>query len=857
MSTTTDQRPGIGLLLLVLALTCAAFAQGLSGELVYDDLYTVGQNPAITSFANLREMFARPMWDFTGPQNTAAVGYWRPLANVVLAIGWLAGAKDPLAYHVLSLAVHLAATAVAFTLAHRLARSRTVAFFAALLFGVHPLHVESVSWISAINDPLFGLFALLAINAWVSWRERGSTGLPWLAGTWFLLSLLSKELGVAVVPIVVAYDFAAGHSPRPVRQFVPLLGALSVVYVARVAVFGEIGAGFGRTTTDYGVSFGRLIALRVEILGGLLASCVWPLDLRVFPVFVPAFQWPAFLRATAAIAGWTLAAITARKRMSPAATFAALFSPAALLPMLVRVESLGLFPASGRYAYLAIFGAMLCVSIALVRFLPRAVALSLLAAIAIAFGWKTNDRTLVWKDDVTLLSTAVEESPQSPYAHGVLGDALLQRYNRSKNVEDLLSSHEEFQKSLDLAEKAQLGDETIFAASADFVRANMGLGWTLMFEAEHDPYHDYETPATLFKMVTTRYPMTVEAWTGRGVAELFQGDLDEAEAALKHALELDPRHAQAHRYLGEVRAKRGDFDGARRAFEDALSARPEQPEYMLLLATELARAGDDARAEELYGRAARIDPKNPLPRVKLGVLRAKHGDFDGALAEIDRALELAPNDGEAWLEKGRVFLARGQKASALNAFQRSSVTLTESFDAHYNAGALLLEKGETSAAIPFLARAYQTRPDSPAGRALRDALQQIPIQSADVYLDLAASDAGRNDFDAALAWVAKAQALRPDDGEAHLLKGRLLRAKGEKEGALAEFERAAKALPEHAIAQQEYAAALLDAGNRQGAIDYLKRALEIAKRTQGVNPDAQAAIEALRSKIAELESGSR
>src|SRR5262249_38514488 len=146
---------------------------------------------------------------------------------------------------------------VAFRLALRLSRNAWVAFFAALLFGLHPTKVEAVSWISAMNDPLLGLFALLALDAFARHRERGSAGVAWPAAVWSLLALLSKESAVAVLPMVLALDLgriALGRESRiEARAYVPLAVALALYYVARVAVFGDLAAGFDRTTTDFRV----------------------------------------------------------------------------------------------------------------------------------------------------------------------------------------------------------------------------------------------------------------------------------------------------------------------------------------------------------------------------------------------------------------------------------------------------------------------------------------------------------------------------------------------------------------------------------------------------------------------------
>ncbi len=216
-STKTDDEPGdhsgkrrgVWWLLLALVATAVVFGRSLDGELVYDDKLLIAENPGITDLANLPSLFTRSYWEFLEEDAASRIGYWRPLTAVADAFAWAVGGGSPFAFHVLCVLVHLAATAVSFRLARRLTGSDWIAGFAALLFGLHPTHVESVAWISALNDPMFGLFTLLSLDAFLRWRRAGSDGYPLLACTWFALGLLSKEMAAAIVPLLVVMDLGA------------------------------------------------------------------------------------------------------------------------------------------------------------------------------------------------------------------------------------------------------------------------------------------------------------------------------------------------------------------------------------------------------------------------------------------------------------------------------------------------------------------------------------------------------------------------------------------------------------------------------------------------------------------------
>lgn len=861
-ASTNHERPWVReivLAFLLALLTAAAFARGLGGGFVYDDRLTVERNPSIASFRELPASLAKPMWDFTGPENTAAVGYWRPLANVALATGRALGGGSPFAFHALSLALHVLATLVAFRLASRIAQDTWIAFFAALLFGLHPVHVEAVSWLSSINEPLCGLFVLLAIDGFLAWRERGSSGVPWLAGIWFFLGLLSKELAVAVVPLALAIDGArrvarrdeASWVPCAVHAYAPFAVFLGAWYAARVGVFASAWAGLDRTTTEFGVGGIRLALLRVELLGNGIGLLVWPEPLRVFHPFVPGASWAVIGPALAVCAAWSAVVFVAVWKRSFALTIAALFAPAAIAPMLGRVGALGLFPLAERYLYVAALGIALCIAFVAMRTLSRMSAAVLLSCVALASGIVTFRRTAVWADEKTLLTIAALEAPRSPYAHRVLGKVLLEEFRRTNDLDTLRAAHDQFQAALDLGFAAQHGDDSIFAVSDDFLQSNVGLGWCLMREAELTG-GDYSDVVQVFEMVLKRYPTSAEAWTGLGVAHTAAGDLDEAVKALEQALAIDSRFVEAINALGLVRMRRGEWTAAASAFEEALRHRPDHVDYLLMLAGAHERAGNDAGAKAAIERAAAIAPRDPRPRVLVGILAAKNGDLDGALRIFDRVLEDAPNSADAWLQKGKVLLAKGERNGAQRALIKATECDTRSFEAHYNTGALLLSMEGLPAAMPYLARAYELRGKDAAGKTLRDTLLKLEIHSVDALRALATVDADHKDADGALEWITRALALKSDDAQTLYLQGGMLRAKGDREGALRAWTKTCELMPESELAWESTGALLAEMGRRSEARECLIKAQAIAQKDAAKDPRAREAAAALQVQIDSL-----
>lgn len=849
----------LDLLALGLLLVAAAWlhAPALLGDFVYDDRLLVLANPVVTDPSHWKEAFTSGMWDFADAETARAVGYWRPIAVLLLMLSWAVGAADPWVFHCVSLALHLAAIGACWRCARTLTRSSTAALVAAALWAFHPTHVESVAWISAIGDPAFGLCAFLMLDAWVRARESGRT--PWRAGAWFALALHSKELALALVPLVGLVEMTLGR-----ERFVPLAGArarlgaglallvpLVFWYAGRALAFGEWSAGLGRTTTGFGVPDSRLWLLRLELLGGGTQLAWWPQPLILFRPFTPDFDWAqgwlplAALAASGAVAWWCW------RKQARLCACAALFAPVALLPLVGRVESLGIFPLSDRYLYLASFGPALLAGLVAARLGRGAIvaALVLCAPLALA----SRERTWIWRDEETLLRQAALESPRAPYAQWQLGRVLLERHKRTGETRALIEAKARFEAALDLLAAAKRGDGMIFGSGEDHLQANSGYAWALLFEADIDGYNDYETPAGIFQSVVERLPTAEEAWTGLGVARTLSGELDKAREAFEMALRANPLHPQAHEDLGVLQARLGEFEAAKRSFAEALRLNPASVRTRLRLAGMLERSGDAQGALRQVEEARAAHPLDARPLVARAQLLAAAGRMDEALADAERAIAMDETRGAAHLSRARILAARGERNGALLSARRACDLLPTSFDAHYLAGALTLQLEGPPQAAPYLVRAWTSRARGAALEgALESALDDLPLASAASLLELSRADADRMDELRALKWAERAKRAFPDDAEVARTLAEVHRRFGRAEEALAEWTRAAALAPADPHALEACARLQLDLGDQAAARRSLEGALERARNMRGEARERRATIERIEMGLGRL-----
>jgi len=634
----------------------------LFGHLVYDDWLLVARNPYLHSLARVPEGLTSNFWQFLEPRAFSPSGYWRPLTTFTLTLCWLAGNGRPFFFHFASLVLHLLATLVAWRFASRFAASERVGFWAALLFALHPVQVESVAWISAVSIPLYGVATFASLLAWLSWRERGSPGLPWGALSFAAVALFSKEMGAIVPLLAMAIDYGRARTHdsrwrdrlRPfLRGYVPFAVLLAVYYVVRATlVFHEPLAGFGRSTTDFGVGVARLLAMPVELLGGFLGLLLWPLELNLFRVFVPEIPWPTLALAGVLVLAYLLgivATVRTKRRLEGTALSMIVLS---LLPVLVLVTSLGSYPLADRHLYLAVFGFTLVLSV-LVSRLPVKVAYVALATIALLYATRSHLRLSFWSDQETLFRAAAIESPKAPAVRTSLGQSLLQDYNRTRDPARLAEARAAFLEGRKLVSDADAGDRTIFATKEDHLQIEAGLAWCDLLAAARAGC-GFDAVAERFERIIRDHPPSEEAWSGLALVRRFQHDLDGAEQAWDRALEINPHHVESRVNLARLELE----------------------------------TGHDPRA---------------------------------ALAHLNHAIDYDPKNPEAHELRGKVFLALGRKDEALADFEAAATLQPDRFESVYNE-ASLLARMRPREALPHLQRtlrlAEQLAPRDPRRRSI-------------------------------------------------------------------------------------------------------------------------------------------
>jgi len=516
----------------MIALACfAVYANALSNGFVYDDEAQVVNNPWIRDPAAIKEMFTSGVWGFYG----SVSNYYRPFMHLVYLAVYQAFGLSSAAFHASNLLLHAFASVTVFLLVQRLMedgrgenrQAAYASFVAGLLYAVHPIHTEAVTWVAGLPDVSYGLFSLLCIYLYLKSSDDGglSRGLTYgLSVFCYFIAMLFKEPAVLVPVILAGMDRAYGRAPGGAaghaKRYGPYMAAAAAYLAMRLYALGSFAPNPHHTElTAY------LSAINVfPLFTSYLTRLALPVNLNGYDFLHPVHSLlePRALLAVL-VAGLFAVAFFAAYRRSGAAFTGMLLVVVPVLPALY-IPATGENSFAERYLYLPSAGAAVLAALFFRRALCsdtlRRPALAAFAAVLLLYSAGTVARNAVWKDDVTFWTDAVSKS----------GDKALTNYNLGRV---LMRSKDTLPESIAYLKRAEALD-----------------------------------------------PSVAKTHVNLGVAYFMMGRTDDAIDELDTAVELDTSFAEAHYNLGVAYMSKGMPGKAAASFAEALRLRPGDREYM-------------------------------------------------------------------------------------------------------------------------------------------------------------------------------------------------------------------------------------------------------------------------------------
>ena len=356
---------------------------------------------------------------------SVVVAIWMPVTMLShMLVSQLFG-MDAGMHHLANVAIHLLATIVLFECLYRTTGASWPSAFVAFVFAAHPLHVESVAWVSERKDCLSALFWFLALYAYIRYVKQPCTGRYLAMVAWFCLGLMSKPMLVTFPFSLLLFDvwpLRRNLSWRLVSEKVPLFALSAVASVG--TYFAQLSAGSVMQSRPLSMRIGNAVIS----YGAYLRQTFWPSGLVAFYQYPDSvFIWQTALSAAVILAVSVLAVLTWRTR--PYLAVGWFWYLGTLVTVIGFVES-GSHARGDRYTYIPLIGIAIMIAWGAAdalerwpRIKPALTATTLVACLAcVALARK---QTSYWVNGVTLFRHAVDESPNNYFALYHLGGAEL------------------------------------------------------------------------------------------------------------------------------------------------------------------------------------------------------------------------------------------------------------------------------------------------------------------------------------------------------------------------------------------------------------------------------------------------
>jgi protein O-mannosyl-transferase len=612
----------------IVILTFTVYSDTFKNNFIsWDDPTLVVTNNDIQSISieNIRKMFTN-----------SYVYMYVPLTVLSFALEYKFFGLNPLHYHIDNLMLHLLNVILVFFFIRLLTKKLDISIIVALFFGIHPMHVESVAWISERKDVLYAFFFLSGLITYIRSQklEVRSQKNKYLIFTFilFILSLLSKSAAVSFPVVLVLIDYYLIGFKFQVSSFkfqfnkLPFF-ILSIIFGIIAIHFQSIGekAGDMIDLSHYSI-FDRIVLdcysaafyiVKLFIPSGLCASHFYPVKLSgMFPI-------ECYL-SVALILGIVISIILIKlAQLKKDLIFGTLFFLSTIVFFLKIVPSVGFVITGERFSYIPYTGLVfatgrICLGITenkkLITHntkLKTQILIALLVITSVIYSIMTYERNKVWTNSLSLYNDVLEKNP----------GATSQIINRGMT-------------------KCNLGDFS--GAIEDFDR------------------------------VIENSPQNAKAFFCRALAKSKLGNKKSAIEDYSRVIEINPTLTAAYYSRGMAKSESGDKIGAIEDFNKDIEINPNHSDAFISRGNAKGSIGDKYGALFDFNKAIELNPQNSQVYNNRGTIKAYLGNMEEAVKDFDKAIELNPQYGNAYNNRGSARYITGDKDGGCSDWKKAA-----------------------------------------------------------------------------------------------------------------------------------------------------------------------------------------
>jgi protein O-mannosyl-transferase len=645
------RRPTILLPLLGL-ITFVVYSGSLSFDFVWDDWPQIVNSPIIRSWSNLPRAFGSDLWYHVARHQV----YYRPLFVAWSMLNYTLFGLRTWGWHLGAVLLHLGAVAAVFWLSRRLGLEYWTATLVALIFALHPVHIEPVAWVSAASDTMVTMFAALAFAAFLSARDNKIDGnsdqkkrMAWRIASMALLAcaLLTKEMAVVFSLLVGIYAWLnpPENKTSPGKRVIGSMAEAAPYALVTLAYILLRKHALLHATGQFDPTHGMIDVARTLplVLAIYLRQLLVPVGMTALyytPYVTNHIISTIFIRVALPTA--VLCAVLIglwywnRREGNSIVAFAGLWLLIGLAPALyLRNFGNGDF-VRDRYMYLPSIGFAILVALGLRR-LPsikqwsiQSVQVGAVILLCSGYVCASLAQQVYWGNDLLLLVRGQALYPGNPYTMAGLAKEYSQRGANDRAIalaEAVVREHPEYGYGpLALAEsyiragRFEEGRVWLERVNPDYAKSEMGMAGVA---ALYGQMGDYQRAFALCSEVLEKEPNLYSALYNCGNIHLVDGQYKEAEQLLARAVQLVPEQAAPKHFLGRALLQDGQNTDAQPYLLQAVVMDPKVWDYHYWLARSFEESGNMSEARAEYQQALQLNQDSKEAKLRLAALAAK------------------------------------------------------------------------------------------------------------------------------------------------------------------------------------------------------------------------------------------
>lgn len=728
----------IGLLIVV---TIISFANLLDNQFIsYDDPGYITKNEHIRSGISIETI----IWSFQSTEQSN----WHPLTWISHALDCTLFGLDPKYHHAMNLLLHLLSSIILFIVLRQATHAPWESAFVALIFAIHPLHVESVAWAAERKDVLCGLFWMLTLGTYMKYRQSPSIGKYIATLCVFTLGLLAKPMIVTLPFVLILLDYWLQHPLSLQNKITRKERKTDLTFLIK-SIRGKIPffiLSFASSVITYivqkqggSMAESEILSVYVRIENAIVsyARYIWkalfPTDLTIF------YPHPESSLAAWQVGGVALLIIVItifvwkQRAKHPYLMVGWFWFIGTLVPVIGLVQ-VGLQAMADRYMYIPIIGLSIMVAWGVPTFVNRLpvkryflIMIFIITIIPMVI--MTREQVEKWKDSFTLFEHSLAVTSNNHIAYNNLGVALTDSGKYSKAISYL-------REALRIRPNEILIHSNLARAllsQGEFREALDHYKWILKRIPTDPSFHiriaDLLADEGNIEEAIKHYLEAIridptDPYMFCSLGELYaeQGNFDFAKQQCLSALKLKPNFSKAHNVLGIIAGKQQQYDEAIKEFLEAIRCDSTNADAYNDIGILYERIGKDTEAFEMYKTAVRFNPSHINAHFNLGTILARQEKFDEAEIHWKIVIDIHPKSNDARLNLGKLYAMQGKNEDAIQQFSEVLRVDSNNVLAHYRLANLYMKVNKYLEAETHYAEAVQL---APTFKAAKDSLKGL------------------------------------------------------------------------------------------------------------------------------------